>query len=323
MEISIILEWMFPNILCSFQVLGTTGAPTPWGAGGVWSMVWPRKRISCSGRIPTLEISCFIGLCYWMRCFCNFWIIQQSRSSLGLSGMGTGILSYHPHQSSLVSYYFPFLDIPMLFWVIIPSQKPSHRRQCAWSLCRALDASPKWSWGPPPVGVQIAYGRWDSYAPPPGYPVGDCILRKIRISKLQRKVLNININVGWLFCFLHWYGSFTFGECGLWWQEKAPQTFRKMKSKADCPWPVKCKKVNQKQCNILHWFWFWSCVHFASKKYCFPRTGKKSGMIFSPQTGEMPPSTQPCRIFRSSLMKRLPNVHQPRWTETETLRRFS
>ena len=42
-----LFSWMFHKILCgSFQVLGTTGAPTPWGAEKGWRMVeTPRTRV--------------------------------------------------------------------------------------------------------------------------------------------------------------------------------------------------------------------------------------------------------------------------------------
>ena len=67
----------------------------------------------------------------------------------------------------------------------------------------------------------------------------------------------------------------------------------------------------------VHWFCFWSsCSILFQIKYGFPWTATKSGMFFFPWKTEGNASNKPqpgSRIFRSSLMKRRPNVHQPRW----------
>lgn len=123
---------------------------------------FPTKMNHCQKifSIPTLEISFFIGLCYWMRCFCNFWIIQQSRSSLGLSEWGQ--VSYPTIPTSLP--YFD-LDIPMFFGSSSPARNhlppganvPGASAELLTRAQNGAEARSMW----PPVGVQSAYGMGD------------------------------------------------------------------------------------------------------------------------------------------------------------------
>ena len=101
------------------------------------------------------------------------------------------------------------------------------------------------------------HGRWDSY-PPPRFPLVIAFLGKSEFRSCREKSWkNHKITCADVFfCFLPLVWTFgPFGECGLW----APQTFRKIKSKAE-EWRVLgkgeiCKQSRpENSATSINWF---------------------------------------------------------------------